>query len=332
MSSIVLFNNIRKLIFLRERLCFFANEAPKIKIHIQKGFIRWIFNLNVLGLFQDFKIKDLNVFESIVKKDLTYANTYKKEDFEFNFDIKYEYMLFNCEHNVNKLNIKKTESKTHIYLTLYLFENQTIVVKLHKKQFERLRKLHIEKNHFLEHCFILGYFYTHVDCVNMHLSFHPNFLKEHHVDHELFGTPLNTTLNNYCSPLDFELKYFKSQGSFFHFNDFQCDCVYTANGPFDEIILKEMVIKLLKVLQTKKNVTILITLPVWDLKTKSELGLVLSQENQQEFEAFTILTEQGSSFIKTQQVFKANEFLYYDYYNDRHKGITPIHFFVLHSD
>jgi hypothetical protein len=236
------------------------------------------------------------------------------------------------ENNVLEIQIRKANP----YIILYGNEVSRSV-RIHSKQYERLEFLYNGPvGLFNVHAYLLGLFYTHVDSPNMHLSFPPKFLKENQIDFELFGTPLNTSLGaSYCSPLDYEQVYFQSKGSFYEMNDFIPHGRFTANAPFDEKILLDMTMKLFLVLQFIP-ITFFITMPVWDIKTKKALGMTYKIEtiHYNTFEAYDYMMKHyvPERYIKMHRVFNVNEFDYYDYYNDRIRGIVPIHYFIVSSD
>lgn len=337
-----LFYNILHLIELRDQLCSVVRDLPEIQRYIQKAFIRWIFIMNTNGLFKSFKLLDLQKFKLLIIEQLKYTEINRSISLQNVIEqIEKKKLLVKSQQNnilADPFVIRKTGSAaacTYTFLTPQVnnrFHEKKFTVRLHEKQLRHLRSLYNGTN-FLIHAYLLGFFYTHVDNPNMHLSFGPAFLHKHKIDFELFGTPLNTSIRNqYCSPLDFEQQYFQSKGSFFHFDQFSAGKRYTANAPFDETLLLDMVVKLFNVLQ-HLQVTFYLTIPVWDLETKTKLKMDKDERfTQQDFAAYQYLMSNYEPYIKLHTVYNTNEFDYYDYYQDKIRGIVPIHFFIVSSD
>jgi hypothetical protein len=356
-----MYYNILKLIEIRDRIVHCATLLNSdIQRHLQKAFIRWIFILNASGHFHFFQITSIEKFKEIVIQQIIQTG---KERKILNINRVIEFVSFELDMELEmekKEEKKEEEIQIHIqihrlnpYILLYPdpknsgFSGRS--ARIHEKQYNRLKSL-FRNNHnkdeddssedqFHLFAYLLGLFYTHVDCVNMHLSFPPEFLKENHIQFELFGTPLNTDCASFCSPLDFEQLYFQSKGSFFDLklNEFRPHGIFTANPPFDEKIMLDMVIKLYDILQLIP-ITFYITIPAWDYGTKKSLGMTFKMERMQynSFEAYDYLMkyyrQKDKKFIRVHRIHNVGEFNYYDYYNDRIRGIVPVHFFIVSSD
>lgn len=81
--------------------------------------------------------------------------------------------------------------------------------------------------------------------------------------HECFASPLNCTLDSYCSAFYDVDKYFGSKGSFFKYEILEG--FYEANPPFIEEIMVMMSMRIIELLdQSKKELGFFIVLPAWE--------------------------------------------------------------------
>ncbi len=145
--------------------------------------------------------------------------------------------------------------------------------------------------------------YKLVGMNNIHLSIPPIFNGV-----ELFGSPLNTHNEEYCSPFEFE-RVFGSSGSFWKYK-FTKSGLYLCNPPFDDHIVEKMAIRLLKELLLSQNeITIFITIPVWDSETQRKLGI---KDYGLGFRGFTLLKE--SEFAREHTILNKFKYPYFDYY------------------
>jgi hypothetical protein len=166
---------------------------------------------------------------------------------------------------------------------------------------------------------------------NVHLSLPPIFNSKdgEYTSMELFGSPLNTHTDNYCSPFKFEQEYFGSSGSFFKFDFSKSECdLFICNPPFDEIIIKQMAIyienQLNNINNNDKSITILITIPVWDSESQKELGI---KNNGLPFEGFDLLCR--SKFFKERIMLDKNEYKYWNYYTEKKIPSSYTHCIIL---
>lgn len=95
------------------------------------------------------------------------------------------------------------------------------------------------------------------------LSVPPIIIKEMRIDHELFSSPLNTTVSSFCSAWEEIDCFFGSKGSFFSYQ-LENNKIYLANPPFIENFMDKAMKRIIEQMKNVQNVTIFVTLPVWD--------------------------------------------------------------------
>lgn len=147
---------------------------------------------------------------------------------------------------------------------------------------------------------------------------------------ELFGSPLNTA-GSYCSPFMFEQAFFKSLGSFWDYSIPKETKVqtYVANPPFDEMLIEQMATRLIDMLKSaapSSNISIYVTLPVWDSESQKKHGL---RDFGMPFAGLTKLLKSG--FCVGHKVLNDTDFKYYNYYSDSALAVSWTHFMLLQN-
>ena len=143
---------------------------------------------------------------------------------------------------------------------------------------------------------------------------------------ELFGTPLNTCSNSYCSPFPDEIGLFSSQGSFFNFHMYTASTVYLANPPFDDCICTKMTMKILHDIEyyDTLNICYIVILPVWDSVQQQLHNL---PDYNMSFTAYNLLL--NSPYFKLEMYLPKYEYPFYDYKNDRYVYVSHTHIIQL---
>jgi hypothetical protein len=141
---------------------------------------------------------------------------------------------------------------------------------------------------------------------------------------ELFGNPFNTYYD-YCSPLQFEKEYFSSKGSFFDFQPFS-DVVYLANPSYNDSFMNRMADKLLQMLDSTKNIEILVFIPVYDRKTQKTLRY--RRITDKPYEAYDKLYE--SKYKVSDNILRTEKYQMWNYDEERFISFPlPLHLLVL---
>ena len=183
-------------------------------------------------------------------------------------------------------------------------------------QLARLKKIYKGRDFEGDKNKLLG-IYNFVGINSIHLSIPPIFKGT-----ELFGSPLNTHNQKYCSPFAVD-KLFRSSGSFFNFTP-KDDGVYLCNPPFDEEIIRNMAVRLLSWMAGKPQIVVICTVPVWDSASQRKLGM---KDYGMQFEGFDSLI--ASKFCYERDILMKNEYPYWDYYSKKSIPASHTHLIFL---
>ena len=299
-----------------------SGKNIKLKRYLTKAFTRWMFNAPKNGILPT---------ESIVNlEEITFANIHNK----YNLDIKKCREIW--DNAFNKLQQCFKHGSTH-----YTTYNHKLITQQQKNRLVYLHKLaesHSESKHTQEHnkepirikvdasnlnseiAEIVNLYYL-IGMDNQHLSVPPIFKGV-----EMFGTPLNTHNDDFCSPFEIDKK-FNSLGSFWNYQ-FHKDGIYLCNPPYDDILMKNVALKIEQdLLNTTHKVAVLIVLPVWDKATQKKLNIPEIPEYETDFEAYHLLL--ASKFIKSAKVLDQHMYKYYSYYEHRKFPACFTHFIYL---
>lgn len=274
--------------------------------------------MNIIECLRIYKYKLINLGEDSTKKKYImnnfgdwYINSEKKKGYDGlvpknkNNDIDSTSNLF----EEFLIKVKKFE-KTDIN---YPF----LPNKINFVQENRIKKLYNGKNYELDRNKLI-YLYNFIGMNNAHLGIPPIFEGV-----ELFGSPFNTYNDEYCSPFSME-KRFNSLGSFFNYK-FHKSGVYFCNPPFIDRIITNMSVYLEKIINdTKFEVIIIITIPVWDSKTQKKIGI---KNYNLGFKGYENLLK--SNYIKEKKVLDKFLYPYYDYYKRKYITASYTHLMIL---
>lgn len=339
------------------------NKPPHIFQFFNEIFVKWFFNNNLSGNIKAFVPLSFEVLDRDLQYIIARNGCKKVESIQLNYDktvitkelhtlhlnlkevpVKPVFVKYTEKNEFNKAtnNIVKTVNfefcPTDIPQTPQGHQLFVKTITISGNQFERLKELYIAsrssekpltsqtvvfQKDFLDKVGMLLLRYDFLGSLNEHLSVPPRMLKSLKVDTELFGTPFNTTCTSYCSPfLDIE-KYFGSNGSFFDF-ELQSDKLYFFNPPFDEELMKLASEKILQALKVIPNITIIVTLPVWDSKSQQKINI---RDNGMTFEAFEIL--KASVYCKESSILNKNIHLYFNFFENKNVSVSYSHLIVL---
>jgi hypothetical protein len=165
--------------------------------------------------------------------------------------------------------------------------------------------------------------YNCIGVNNNHCSIPPDVIRFSNAHTELFGSPFNTTLDQYCSPFPDIESYFGSVGSFFDF-DFTAG-TYVMNPPYDEQLMYEAMEVATAALNTKTEITIIVVIPIWSTEQQEEShGEVYFDK---EFKARERLLT--CPYLRTHVTLKRDEHRFYDYFTSRYIGVCDVHLAIL---
>ena len=298
------------------------DDQPGISKFFKKAFTRWIFIVIMNGMnpFSDLIIwSDL-----IVKSDIEYFFKTRPDIVRKEFDWNWLNDSLRKIHNISPdvvplQTVNVVTHDNHIYLTVI---DKPYIISL--KQYKLAsRRFNLHQNQFIGYLTILVARYVSIGTTNNHCSVPPHVVEFCNIHTELFGSPLNTSIPQYCSPfLDIE-KHFGSLGSFFDYE--MCSGTYLLNPPYDEVIINKAIGKILREMDTDKEITVITVLPIWDPESKLEVaGMVIRDEE------FPIIeTIKSSRYTRSHELLRYNEHKFYNFYVDDYIDMADTHLFVI---
>ena len=298
-----------------------SSIASRIQVYFKRAFIRWIFNVIRRGknpfteklIADDFISEhDLNYFfqkyPSLIRSQLDWK--WLNDDFE---------RINQIPSMSRDVPLEKFVSGDRVILS-YGGRIQTISL----KQYENAKRLSVINDQFLDaRVMILLSRYEACGSTHNHCAVPPRVVKYANIRTELFGSPFNTCLDQYCSPFsDIECD-FGSLGSFF---DFEMGTgVYLMNPPYDEELIQDAMTIVIQRLRTKCEITVIVVFPVWDAESQeSHKGKVFSNKKFQALE-----TAETSGFVKSQCLLTYTKHKFYDYYQDKMIAVADTHLIIM---
>jgi len=208
---------------------------------------------------------------------------------------------------------------------------------IHQKMYNKLSKtIKDEYNHIINEIIfltILRYEYM-LNSKNHQLGLDYKEFKISKFDIELFASPMNRTLKEFCGAFPDIDKYYKGNlGSFFDFKLIS-NKKYTANPPYVEEIMSKASQKIKDELDRNEihGIKIVVTIPVWDFIIQKILEdcqkniIVYDFKNHVEYKPYTVLRD--SKYIRTLTIFNGYNFKYINYSLDKKISIGADTFFL----
>lgn len=300
------------------------------KNSMDKAFVRWWFYTNSQGLIENFvPIK----FEPQIEDVLYFLNCRG-----IPLDVKHSgYNQDVIELSLQEY-ISKSDTVPHKFRKIYPVAKvigdmveisvMTGTRELDKRvmslvQFERLKKLFSLKDKFLEYATIELYRLTSLGSLNEHLSVPPRILGYLGIQVELFGTPLNTSLSEYCSPFPDIETFFGSKGSFLEYK-LDTGRMYSFNPPYDNELMYLASLRLVSMLKEVPNVHVFCILPVRDPEAQKSIGFSTHNEP---FKAYSVLKESG--YIIEERAVLKEDYPYYNYFTNSYINVTNTHIILI---
>jgi hypothetical protein len=304
--------NAKQMLNFRICLTKWLKENVDKKYDWNSAFIRWIFN--VKQIHKKYFIIPKKIQELIPKLDIEYIK--KKSNSKINLDKKiYDFCLDIIDIDFNK--------EKNIY----------------NKAYNRLKKINddnklISNNELDSSINDVISMYDSIGSLNstIFLSVPPKII-EYFKFVELFGSPFNFTSNEYYSPLPIDTE-FGSKGNMFDVI-FENNKNYLANPPFDEHVIFLMADKIIRDLKKTdlKNISIVITIPVWDNKTQIDLGL---KPYGFGFPALDLLIafkkDETHNYNITHAVLNKNEYKYWSFSEEKYIPASHSHLIVISNN
>jgi hypothetical protein len=159
--------------------------------------------------------------------------------------------------------------------------------------------------------------------------------KDYGLEFECFASSINCTFNHYCSVYYDIEKYFGSFGSFFNLTPIKG--TFGLNPPYQKEIIETCLKKALNHLEesekNNKNLTFIITIPIWDSDgkkvMKEEFNNELPQQNIDYGDFEIIKTVKESKYHKITRMIPKEKFTYVDHNYKLEKNKTIQNTYVI---
>ena len=230
---------------------------------------------------------------------------------------------------LKNLDNNKVSLKNNIYWDISFILDGKIYDKLFRSSIAENKKLHI---------FITMMRYELLlNSKNHQLGINYDRYKIKFFDIELFASPINRTLPEFCSAYPDIDKYHKGNlGSMFEFS-FQSGKKYTMNPPYIEYLMTRAVKHLLSEFDRNdvSDVEVFITIPIWDRKILKELssrkGEIL-QENVPDVPYIPYELLKNSKYLVKIETFDINDYEYFDHNKQKKISVANTFHIVLKKE
>lgn len=299
----------------------------KISVYINRSFPRWTFNCIKNG--KNPFVDTIKASDFVIESDLEY---FFSENPHLNFDYKQlnwswldEKFMQIHKSIPDQDALIRYEMVSEGCLVIFTSENLVKKCIIKTPQYEMLKRSYIGFPEYFNACIgILIFRYHACGGFRNHCSVPPKIIEYSGAQTEMFGSPFNTHLKQYCSPFFDIEKYFGSLGSFFSFNI--CSGTYIVNPPYDEELIKASIVKILHALETNNQLTFIFVIPLWDIESREIYKSFMKQPNR-DFDSLSVL--KNSRYFQSHEILGYTTHKFYDYYEGKHSFITDVHLLVL---
>ena len=280
--------------------------------------------------------KDTSMSMSISNKNTSISNkdmSISKKDFE-EIDKK---LQIECDkalekmrniHYPKKFTIKKEETQKDIFLSM-----DNIKHKVPKKLYYKVKKQHLDPNKDFDtllFCLIIRYkaiYNYNTMSLGVPINVYDVLYKKYNVSLELFGSAFNNHMPNYGG-LFYDLeKDFGCRGNVMNIELEKG--FYVCNPPYEIYLIKLTYEKLLRKLDTTKELTIFNVLPAWNEMFSKDIKKHCKQELKH-FDIYNIYnTIFSSKYLLYHRLYCKDQFPFYHYLEDKIFPATHCHIFIL---
>jgi hypothetical protein len=188
-------------------------------------------------------------------------------------------------------------------------------------EYEKLKKNYKDKEDLMDELILIILFrYQLLGSNNHQLGVKSDIMKQmnedYNLNYECFASAINCTFSHFCSVYYDIEKYFGSFGSFFNLTPIKG--TFGLNPPYQKEIIESCIIKSLAHLEeSKKDLTFIITIPIWDNEgkkiMKEEFNNELPQQNIDygDFEIINVV--KNSVYHKITRMISKENFTYVDH-------------------
>lgn len=208
---------------------------------------------------------------------------------------------YNKIKNRHKIEVIGKKKKEH-----YLINNK-LRIPIYENVYKKLKKWAISTKQFdLLYCITLLRYEILLSSGNHQLGIDYSAVKLDQYDIELFASPINRTLPNFCGLYQDIDKFYKgSLGSIWNFK-LLSNKRYTMNPPYVEELMTRAVKKVLAEIENLNNVHIFITIPIWDVEQLKEYGYKPIKDAK--YEPYELLKE--SKYLTSIEAFNLESYQY----------------------
>lgn len=322
----------RRMIKLRKTMGIKAcrilkNNNEKVSRFFERAFVRWIFNAVRKGKnpftapirYEDFVCQE-DIAYLCEREDDICTTTPPLTEWSW---VSEAFLEIHSFKDIPSVQFRVLQSMNKILFHCTLPEGKKIEFDMPIKQYQRARSLCLKEEHADFLIMLVLARYAACGSTNNHSSVPPEVINFIGAKTELFGSPLNTMTEQYCSPFaDLECM-FGSLGSFFTFRF--TSGVYFMNPPFDEDLMRAASLRIIEVLSSNVPITVVAVIPAWDVQSQFEFHKKVF--TSKEYEALKILS--GSKFLRSREPLDYRKHKFFDYYTDEHRALANCHLLVL---
>lgn len=312
--------------------CITESMSPettaKMNSFLKRAFVRWIFNVVRRGKNPFADGVCINDFGEDIRRDLAYFAMRHGLPHDICDVMKYKFegktnieLAKSCESYNMTLQVK-TSRNANGNIVIYSRGFKRFAISL--TQWKALRDAYRgPMESFDDYVCLIVARYVVCGSTRNHCSMPPNVIKFSRAHLELFGSPLNACLRQYCSPFpDIEM-LFGSTGSFFDFA--LTTGTYFMNPPFDEDLIAHAMKKIVTALQSSHEITVIAIIPVWDVVSQEQLnGRVHINRS---YEALDIAKTSG--YLRSRAICNHKQHQFYDYFLDAFVPVADSHLLIL---
>jgi hypothetical protein len=303
------------------------DASRKIQKFITDCYIKWIFDANISGKLNNFVPTEVIVLAD----DIDYLTrvVLQRPDVKLNNYITPQLSTLLAQANRDVAAIMASPTQTKVSVKV---EPNKIIVSNNKglpvinfgisSVQDRLLRSRYTGSNFDVDVAKLVLMYNYLNTPNELLSLPPPVLTQYKVDHEGFGSPLNTTLRSFSSAWKSLEAPFGSSGNFFDLV-FASGKTYTISPPADLQLMNRAIDKMLRALQTTPGLIFIVDVPVWDPETQRKYGFKVYDT---EFKGVSDILK--SPYLKSRFVMNT-DYKFYDYFTDKYVPVVPTHVFVV---
>jgi len=307
-----------------DNMCEISDKDSPARTYFMKAFPRWIFNCISIG--KNPFVVPITAAELLSSQDFDYFYSkhpeYVQRDIDWTWLDQRLSQLLICD-NIQPVVLARTLLETSVVFECSAYRPVVMTRQQYTSCLARYanRMYSYEEVDVAIYTILLRYHCIGVN--NNHCSVPPNVIRYAKAHTELFGTPFNTTLDQYCSPFSDLESQFGSVGSFFDFA-FPSG-TYLMNPPYDEELMHEAMRVAMQALETKPEITIIVVIPDWSAEQQqADYGEVYFDR---EFRAKHALL--SSPYLRSHVILTKQEHKFYDYFTDTYIGICDVYLAIL---